>query len=868
MINLILEIEKQTNIRGSKIALNFDGDTITYKQLNIDANKIAYEIRKLSFAIQQPVLALFGNNLNSSKGLLGVLKARAILVPLSPKSPLQYLLDRIKVVSPSVLLVDKQTLKLGRSISKHYPITIINIEALPKNSGDNLGLKYSPEDSLLISYTSGSTGKQIGVLIDHRLYIYLFNLSTNVQLDHRDRWLTISHFSHLNGASMPLQILAKGGTGFYFNFQKYGFSKFAKFIQSEKISYLHFIPTVYRHFIRSLTPEDNFPHVRIVHLGGESVFSTDFEMYKRVFSDDCLFINNIGATEAGAFSRYIVNRKSKVADGVFPIGNPPIDGRIELVDKNGGLVDDGEIGEMKLISKYISKGFFRDEEKTKKVFKPHTDPNYRIFLTGDLAYRNKDGNLMYVGRKDFQIKIRGVRINPADIEAELVNIPDIEEAVVKAFPDKNEDFQLVGYYLSKGRKIEKAEIVLALQNILPAVMIPKSFTRMEKWPLLISGKIDRKNLPIIESLTKKSSSEKNENFAKTAIELRLAKLWEQNLFIKNIDVDRDYFEMGGDSLSAVSLFLDIEREFKINLPISILLLGSTIREQANILSKGEKEFYWDTLIPVQIRGNLPPIFCIAGYGGNPLSFRTFSEYFGKDQPIYFLQSKGLNGVSVLDETIEEIAKNFLAEIKKVMPIGPYRFVGQSMGGKVAYEIAQQLSREGKTVDLLVLLDTYGNNYLQGYNRDEDFVGNLKRLLRIGNKHFYNLRKLKFPQYYKYFKYYFDAIPHNFRRLKEKIFNLQRSKNHTKKKSVALSNLMASKNYIAEDYGGNVLLFRAENQPPNVSDDKSLGWGEVVKGSLEIINIAGYHGGMLFEPWVGKIVNPIAEKIASLSPYFF
>jgi thioesterase domain-containing protein/acyl carrier protein len=423
---------------------------------------------------------------------------------------------------------------------------------------------------------------------------------------------------------------------------------------------------------------------------------------------------------------------------------------------------------------------------------------------------------------------------------------------------------LVSYYLSKNKYISKAEIEKELQVNLPSVMIPKTFIKMDEWPLLISGKIDRKNLPTIESNVNANYVASKSNLAKSSIELRLAKLWEENLFIKNIDIYQDYFLLGGDSLSAMTLFLEIEREFKINLPISMLLMGSTIREQAKILSRGEKEFYWDPLIPVQIQGTLPPIFCIAGYGGNPLSFRTFSEYFGKNQPIYFLQSKGLNGIAVMDETIEEIAKNFLAEIKRVLPIGPYRFVGQSMGGKVAFEIAQQLLREGNKVDLLVLLDTYGNNYLLGENRDEDYIGNLKRLAKISNKHLYNLKNLKFSQYKKYFKYYFDAIPHYFRRTREKKHLIQKTNHYSKKNSVSLSNILASNNYIAKNYSGNVLLFRAKNQPLNVRDDNTMGWGEVVKGSLDIIDVNGYHGGMLFEPWVGKIARVILEKIFFLT----
>ena len=245
-----------------------------------------------------------------------------------------------------------------------------------------------------------------------------------------------------------------------------------------------------------------------------------------------------------------------------------------------------------------------------------------------------------------------------------------------------------------------------LKQKLPDYMIPTAFVAVEKLPLTSNGKIDRKALSVPGQFLAESGLARTIVPPRTPLEFGLVRIWEQILGIKIESVRDSFFDLGGHSLLAVRMFAQIEKNFKVRLPLATLYDAPAIEDIARILQTEVVSSGWQSLVPIQPSGSRPPFFCFHGGGGNVLIYRKLSQYLGSDQPFYGLQSQGLDGSSPLLRTIEEMAALYVKEIRSVQPHGPYFLGGYCLGGSIAYEAAQQLHAAGEEVALLALFDTH------------------------------------------------------------------------------------------------------------------------------------------------------------------
>ncbi|HEX9453407.1 MAG TPA: non-ribosomal peptide synthetase, partial [Candidatus Binatia bacterium] len=331
-----------------------------------------------------------------------------------------------------------------------------------------------------------------------------------------------------------------------------------------------------------------FPRVRLVHLGGEPLFQSDIELFKRHFADNCRLVNRLGISETKTASYFFLDKNSTVEESVVPVGFA-LDGyEIAVLDEQGKAVAANCIGEIAVKSRYLASGYWRRPELTRAKFL--TDPDgsdARIFLSGDLGYLRPDGCLVHVGRKDLQTKIRGHRVELAEVEIALLKIANIDQAAVVARPQADGSARLLAYVvLSAAGAMNVSQIRAALQKKLPDYMIPAAFVPLERLPMTSSGKIDRRALPEPGKsrvvLGVPSAMPRNE------LETVLARLWCQVLQLDEVGCDDDFAALGGDSLLATRIVTQVNQLFNLTQPLKTLFATPTVAQLAEWITAQER----------------------------------------------------------------------------------------------------------------------------------------------------------------------------------------------------------------------------------------------------------------------------------------
>jgi thioesterase domain-containing protein/acyl carrier protein len=353
-------------------------------------------------------------------------------------------------------------------------------------------------------------------------------------------------------------------------------------------------------------------------------------------------------------------------------------------------------------------------------------PTYtRLYKTGDVARWMVDGNIEFLGRSDNQVKIRGYRIELGEIEAQLIQHPAVKEAVVVARDNGLNGMHpaelktLIAYivpnsnsgngHIEQTGDIEQLwpQLQEYLKRKLPAYMVPSAFVKMDALPLTPSGKVDRRALPEPGFMTR---GREPYLAPRDTLEFQLVKIWEELLNVRPISLSDKFFDLGGHSLLALRLAAQIQDQLGRSIPLSAILEGTTIERLANILRNSSTEQRCSPIVHIQPQGSKIPFFCVHPAGGNVFSYAELARQLGQDQPFYGLEEPYLLGSNQLDQSIQEKAAAYIKAMKAVQPEGPYQLGGWSMGGAVAYEMAQQLHCQGEAINLLVLLDTPAPNH--------------------------------------------------------------------------------------------------------------------------------------------------------------
>ncbi|MCP4156879.1 MAG: amino acid adenylation domain-containing protein, partial [bacterium] len=566
---LIKKFEEQVEQFKNNTAVKVGTKTLTFEQLNCEANRVAAEIAAQTAGRGSSQAALlFEHGADMITGMVAALKADMLYIPLDrryPENRLSYMLEDSQA---SVILTNETNLPLAQrivaAVGGEKKIKIIEIgNTAAGRSETNPQREGSGRKPAYILYTSGSTGKPKGVLQNREnVLYYVRNWIERFSITPKDRMTFLTAFTH-DGAQQDIwSALLSGATLYPYDVKNVlGEVSLSEFVEKEEITIWHSVPTLFRYFVENLTPGTPFPFLRTILLGGEPLRQHDLELLKQYFPQT-LLANVYGQTESS-----VGTIKNYTAEDTFdmPILGEPLDETgILLVDADGEVVEDVGSGEIVIACDYIAEGYWRDAEKTEANFTDDPDMG-KLYWTGDLGRLKGNGEIAIIGRKDFQLKIQGFRVEVGEIETALLRHDAVKEALITVNKTSDKGAPYLCAYITPNHHVQTEDLRDYLLALLPDYMIPAVFIQMEKFPLTPNGKIDRKAFPDpeLERMKKEISVPVSE------VEKTLAGIWSEELGmpLETIGRESDFFEMGGQSLKAFVIIEKVHKEMNARLEI-------------------------------------------------------------------------------------------------------------------------------------------------------------------------------------------------------------------------------------------------------------------------------------------------------------
>jgi amino acid adenylation domain-containing protein len=705
-------IEDQVGRTPEAVAVVFEQQQLTYRQLDQRANQLAHHLQNLGVGPDSLVGICVERSLEMVVGLLGILKAGGAYVPMDPEYPKDRLAFMLEDANVPVLL----TVQLLAGLLPPHHAKVIRLDddwpTIAGESTERVVTGVKAHNLAYMIYTSGSTGRPKGAMNTHvGIVNRLLWMQEAYHLTSADRVLQKTPFSFdvsvweffwplLTGATLVVAV--PGGhkdTGYL-----------AELIAREKITTLHFVPSMLSAFLEQNGLASACASLKRVVCSGEAL---PYELQQRFFSQLAADLHNLyGPTEAAVdVTSWACQREGNLR--IVPIGKPIANTRIYLLDRNLQPVPVGLPGELHIGGIGLARGYHNRPELTAEKFiaDPFSDdPRARLYKTGDLARYLPDGNIEYLGRLDHQVKIRGFRIELGEIEAQLNQHPAVREVVVMARQDTPEDPRLVAYLAFKnGEPPKVSELRQMLRLKLPEYMVPSVFIRLERFPLTPNGKVDRKALPALAG----KDIEMGPNYVapRTYLEQVLCNIWRDVLKLKRVGIKDNFFDLGGHSLLAVRLIKAINGELKTNLHVPAFFQNPNIELLASLLAREQHAKPEPQLISLQPGQREGALFYLeAGMGlcrlaelfdDGPASFATITPL-----PAEAYLAASLGKTSELP-SMEALAAPHTALIQSRAFSGPCMIIGHSFGGLLAFEVAHQLRRAGRRVDMILLLDTWG-----------------------------------------------------------------------------------------------------------------------------------------------------------------
>jgi amino acid adenylation domain-containing protein len=825
--------EGQVSRTPDAIAVEQGKRCLTYGEVNEQANRLAHALRAMGIGPGSFVAISLNRSIDLIIGIVSILKTGAAYVPVNPEYPASrqaLMLEGVPFVLTTSAIADRVTGCLAQIIRMD------RVEPSPAVAED-LPSVTNGESVLTILYTSGSTGQPKGVALPHRAVTALVLNTNYIAFDSNDRVAFCSNIC-FDVALFEIWGPLLNGARIVVIDQEIQLSlwDFVAELKKRKLTTL-WITTSLFHLIAREIPTA-FAGLRQVLIGGETLDPQTVHQVLNSGPPERLF-NVYGPTETVAFSTTHHIRSLPDNAKTIPLGKPIANTSVYLLDRCGKPVPVGVRGEIYIGGAGVGHGYIGRPELTAERFVADpfsTKTAARMYRTGDLARWLPDGSLDFVGRADFQVKVRGYRIELGEVEAALRRHPEVRDAVAEIQGQREQEKQVVAYVAANPSKLSTATLRDFLKGFLPDFSMPSSIIILEKFPLNANGKINRGAL----SKAYSTQSRRETVPPRNPCEERLLEIWEQYVPERGIGITDDFFEIGGDSLRALSATVEIEKAFGKRLPVSTLIARPTVEKLAALLDQEGWQPAYETLVAIQPHGLKRPFFAIHGRDGNVLFYRKLAQYLGKEQPFYALQSQGLDGKPMVRTSVEAMADYYLEEIRKVQPHGPYLLGGYSFGGVAAYEIAQKIRASGEEIAVLALFDATNPA--------------APAPLRSFTKLFY--RRLHAPatltpnRLFQFLAHRASGkVAANFLEWNETFHKLILGRKARRNQAVSAELIglhvrmvheRASLAYKPLPYDGRVTLFRASSRLSGYEYQPDLGWKMVARGGVEIYNIPGNH----------------------------
>ena len=853
-----------------------ESGSLTYGELEERANRLAHLLVEAGASQEHPVAVCLHRSVDFVVSVLAVLKAGAAYLPLDPTYPaasLEHMLDDsgarlVLAQSRSVerIPTDAPSTESGRRVLVVDDLSAA-LDAAPSSPPERPARR--DDDLAYVIYTSGTTGAPKGVMISERsLEAFCTAVAQRYELAATDRVLQFSSLSFDVSVEELLPTLSVGATVVLRSADmSASMRSLVEATESAGLSVLNLPSAIWHALVEHLdtTGDRLATSVRLVVVGGERVSRSAFVVWSRLHPE-LRWLNGYGPTETTVTctsfdpaGRYHVDSGEEL-----PIGRPLGNARAYVLDPTGStLVPDGQPGELWIGGSGVALGYLGRPELTADRFRPDPfvdDPSARMYRTGDRARWSAHGELEYLGRVDRQIKLRGFRIEPGEVERVLEQHPRVRQAFVASRPEHAGGDRLVAWIVAdRTAEPVPADVLQWAADRLPAHEVPAAVVVADELVRTPAGKVDVDALPEPPERGDGPTGHERPGAAPTdALEAELCDIFGDVLGrTAAVAADASFFDLGGHSLLAVRLIGRIDTELGSRVTMSMLHGAPTPRSLARLLARQDQvveptrtaELDQVYLSTIQPHGDRPPLYGIHVLGANGAFFRPLAARLGDDQPVF-----GLSATDPDEDTptaVEEIAAHYVDEIQQHRPDGPLSLAAVSLGGFVAFEVAQQLTAKGRDVRVLALFDSAGPGGRRTVTKAQRLAIHLRQIRAGGTG------------------YVADSVGRLRARLREyadtaRVWLHRRRGGDTPDDlwmhRFVLANTEAADRYVARPYPGPMVVFHAVEEvfdtPESIRD--ALGWACVAAGSIEVVEVPGRHMSMLEEPHVAELAAALSD----------
>ncbi|MDR2012348.1 MAG: amino acid adenylation domain-containing protein [Rhodanobacter sp.] len=857
--------EAQAQCAPEAIAVVCEERKLSYAQLNVRANRLAYYLRKHGVKPDDRVAICVERSVEMVVGLLAVLKAGGSYVPLDPSYPQDRLSYMLTDSTPVAVLSDAVGKQALAGQARNVPVIDIGDEAPWANELESnpsrAAVDLTSRHLAYVIYTSGSTGRPKGAAMPHQA---LLNLLT-WQKEGACRTLQFSAISFDVSFQEIFGTLTSGGElHLVHNDVRLNPEDLIGHVIAHGIERLY-LPPIVLHMVSEAAEQLSAEvfnklaaSLKTIIIAGEQLRIS--EKIRTLFDKlpGCRLHNHYKPTETHVAIAFVLPEDSSVWEALPPISRPISNTQIYILDEYGAPVPVGVAGELYIGGAGVGRGYLNRPDLTAERFA--ADPftrqcGARMYRTGDLARWRADGNIEFLGRNDFQVKIRGFRIEMGEIQARLAEQAGVREAVVVAREDGSGDKRLVAYYT--GEVIGAEELRGQLAASLPQSMVPAAYVHLDALPLTPNGKLDRAALPAPEE---DAYASRGYEPPWGDVEEQLAAIWSDLLKIERVGRHDNFFELGGHSLLAVQLVSRLRQALKVEMSLPQIFAYPTLQALAKECLSSNS--HWLGVVSLRTAGDDLPLFLVHEVFGEVMSWGTqLTRHLDTNIPVYGLAAEP--PADLTRQTMEGMATRLVQAIRCVQPNGPYRIAGWSFGGMLAYEIATQLIGNDEEVQFLGLLDTCYRDRAAAENLGQDSAL-LKRLILRQNPSPATVKALDAVD-----PADLDALWRKCQELSvvpERLTFLSMTDIRLYFSRMRL-HVQAAKAYEAYPINIPVNLFIAQD---NHTAEPPLGWNEVLPAErMSLTFVPGDHLSMIQEPNVAalgaQLSRCICERAQAISP---
>ncbi|OYE00826.1 non-ribosomal peptide synthetase [Nostoc sp. 'Peltigera membranacea cyanobiont' 232] len=742
--------EEQVKLHPEAVAVIFEGQQLTYQQLNERANQLAHYLQKKGVDREVLVGIFVERSLEMIVGVLGILKAGGAYLPLDPSYPADRLVYMLSDAAVSILLTQQSLVDSLAENQAEMLCLDSDRQIIAHYSQQNPVSQVTSENLAYVIYTSGSTGMPKGVMNLHRgICNNLLRTIDAYPLTAGDRILQITPFGFDVSVWEIFWPLIGGATLVVAKPEGHKDTTYLiNLIAQQQVTQINFVPSMLRVFLQQLNLE-NCHCLQRVFCGGEALsYQLTQEFFNRL---NCELYNFYGPTETAVdATSWQCTLQSNYQ--IIPIGRPIANTQIYILNFQLQPVPIGIPGELHIGGVPLARGYLNRPELTAQKFIDNPFGNGKLYKTGDLARYLPDGNIEYLGRIDNQVKLRGLRIELGEIESVLETHPQVAQTVVILREDTVENQHLVAYVVRKNQSLTPSNLRRLLQDKLPSYMIPSAFVMLSDFPLNPNGKIDQNKLPKPDEISLVESPYLAPHNQTESI---LVKIWHQVLQILRIGVNDNFFDLGGHSLQAMNLMALIYQELEIEIPLSMIYEKPTITELSEYIIYAKEMNIQPKERPYVVfnKEKQKVVFIFPPALGFAAAYAKLADYL-RDYAIYtfrYIANKA---------TLEKYAEL----IDELTPNQDIKLMGHSAGGFLTMLIAQQLERRDRVVSDVILLDTYrgGREATQAEMSDikegvDGFLLNPKR--QELRRYFMDNQKLRdrtYNQVWEYFNFLWNS----------------------------------------------------------------------------------------------------------------